>query len=70
MLNSDTVKTYASGYYDQKVRQRSIFHDLTLINARYSTSGTTSIPESPPFVVEWQMPESENNDKFEPPPAQ
>jgi len=70
MTNGDTVKTYANDFYYQQVRQHSLFHDLILIDARYSTLGTDSNSESPPFVVDWQMPEPENNDNFESRPVQ
>jgi hypothetical protein len=70
MMNRDTIKGYNNDSYNQKTRQHSLFHDLMLVNTRYTATGRFSNLGNPPFVVDWQMHGSENKVDFGSPPVQ
>ena len=69
-MSKDTVETYANDYYIQNVKHYSVFHDLIFSDNLNASKGTTYGNESQPFVVDWQMSETEEQVIFESPPIE
>lgn len=70
MWYEDRGKTYANDYYFQKIKEHAALHDLKILNTGFDPSVSGSHHENYPFIVDWQMSETEIRAKYESPPVQ
>jgi hypothetical protein len=68
MNNEGASETYQRGFYYQDGDKYAVIHDIKPFQISHFLSGKVMKPGKYPFIVEWQMGETENSVKIESPP--
>jgi hypothetical protein len=69
MWYEDRGKTYANDYYNLKIKEHAALHEFKTLNTGFDPSVTGSHHENSPFIVDWQMSDTEIRVKYESPPV-